>query len=174
MDYTKTSKYLSLLLRHKPEVGNITLDKNGWAPVKDILKALKVNMEVLEDIVYTDSKCRYSFNDNKTKIRANQGHSVSVDVELQEVVPPDILYHGTSTKSLESIKKDGIKSMSRQYVHLSLDMDTAVKVGSRHGKPVILAVNSKQMYEDGYRFYISVNNVYLTDNVPYNYLHINQ
>ena len=125
----------------------------------------------LEEIVSTDSKQRYSFNDDKTLIRANQGHSISVDVELKKVTPPDILWHGTAEKYVHSIEREGLLSMSRLYVHLSNDMDTAKKVGARHGKVVIFQINSKQMHEDGYEFYRSVNGVWLTKKVPLNYLH---
>lgn len=166
----RKSKYLSLILRHKPEVAGIALDKYGWAPVNDIVKALDIDLETLKCIVRTDSKQRYSFNEDQTKIRANQGHSIKVDVGLKEATPPDILYHGTGTKSLSGIAKTGITKQSRQYVHLSKDTDTAMKVGMRHGNPIILVIDCKEMLKDGYKFYLSENGVWLTDIVPIKYI----
>lgn len=174
---TKLSKFLSLILRHKPEEIGISLDENGWADVLELLSGInntgrKINIDLLEEIVKTDNKGRYSFNEDKTKIRANQGHSIKVDVELKEIIPPDILYHGTAERFITNIldKKKGLKSMSRLYVHLSKDYDTAIKVGIRHGNPVVLKINAKQMKEDGYTFYLSENGVYMTKSVPYKYL----
>ena len=127
-------------------------------------------MAQLEEIVASDDKQRYSFNEDKTLIRANQGHSIPVDVELKESLPPDILYHGTGEKYVSSINDMGLIPKSRLYVHLSKDMETAVNVGKRHGKPVIYVVDSKKMASDGYKFYLSVNNVWLTKKVPVEYL----
>ena len=127
-------------------------------------------MELLEEIVRTDSKQRYSFNADKTKIRANQGHSVRVDVELRECEPPEILYHGTGERVVNSILCEGLKPMNRLYVHLSKDEETAVKVGSRHGKPRVFIVKSGEMFRDGYKFCLSENGVWLTENVPPEYL----
>lgn len=174
---TKLSKFLSLILRHKPEEIGISLDENGWADVLELLSGInntgrKINIDLLEEIVKTDNKGRYSFNEDKTKIRANQGHSIKVDVELKEIIPPDILYHGTAERFITNIldKKQGLKPMSRLYVHLSKDYNTAIKVGIRHGNPVVLKINAKQMKEDGYLFYLSENGVYMTKSVPYKYL----
>lgn len=174
---TKLSKFLSLILRHKPEEIGISLDENGWADVLELLSGInntgrKINIDLLEEIVKSDNKGRYSFNEDKTKIRANQGHSIKVDVELKEIIPPDILYHGTAERFITNIldKKQGLKPMSRLYVHLSKDYDTAIKVGIRHGNPVVLKINAKQMKEDGYLFYLSENGVYMTKSVPYKYL----
>ena len=139
--------------------------------IRDSNKRQPFNMAQLEEIVSTDNKQRYSFNDDKTLIRANQGHSISVDVELKKVTPPDILWHGTAEKYVHSIEREGLIPKSRLYVHLSNDMDTAKKVGARHGKVVIFQIHSKQMHEDGYEFYKSVNGVWLTKKVPLNYLH---
>ena len=171
----KESQYIALLLRHKPELGNLTLNKEGYCPTADLVKAVKrefksFDLEQLKDIVATDNKGRYSFNENGTMIRANQGHSTNtVDLTFKEVVPPDVLYHGTATRFLDSIYKEGLKPMSRQYVHLSGDEETAKKVGVRHGSLYIIYVNAKKMHEDGYKFYLSDNNVYLTKNVPTKY-----
>lgn len=174
MSLTETSRYMSLILRHKPEVIGITLDEHGWADVNELIKGIAktklFNMKILEEIVRTDNKQRYSFNEDKTKIRANQGHSVPVDVELKQKTPPDYLWHGTGQKYVPSIDKQGLLPKSRLYVHLSSDEKTAITVGSRHGIPVIYKVHSRQMAEQGYQFYCSVNGVWLTKEVPVKYL----
>ncbi|WP_026491865.1 RNA 2'-phosphotransferase [Butyrivibrio sp. XPD2002] len=168
------SKYISLILRHKPEEIGITLDEHGWANVSELIKGIskshEFNMDMLEDIVATDNKQRYSFNEDHTLIRANQGHSIPVDVELEEVIPPEILYHGTGEKYVASIDQQGLIPKSRLYVHLSGDKETAVKVGQRHGKSVIYIVKSGEMNRDGIAFYRSVNGVWLTQAVPAKYL----
>ena len=174
MSDKSTSKYISLILRHKPEVIGISLDEHGWAVVDDLIdgvsKTHHLDMESLERIVAEDEKQRYSFNEDKTLIRANQGHSIPVDVELPEVTPPAVLYHGTGLKYKGSIDKQGLIPKSRLYVHLSGDVDTARKVGQRHGKPVIYTVDAAAMHADGYTFYRSVNGVWLTKEVPARYL----
>ncbi len=168
------SKYISLILRHKPDVIGITLDEHGWADVDELLagisKTTPIDMNLLEKIVVEDEKQRYSFNEDKTLIRANQGHSIPVDVELRKVAPPDVLYHGTGEKYVSSIDEHGLLPKSRLYVHLSSDEETATKVGKRHGEPVIYTVDAKKMAEDGYEFYLSVNGVWLIKNVPIQYL----
>ncbi len=174
MSLKETSKYMSLILRHKPDAIGITLDEHGWANVDELIAGIakdnEFNMEILEEIVRTDEKQRYSFNEDKTLIRANQGHSIPVDVELEEKEPPEILYHGTGEKYVAAVDEQGLIPKSRLYVHLSKDEETAVKVGSRHGKPVIYIVKAKQMHDDGYKFFISANNVWLTKEVPVKYL----
>lgn len=173
---TTTSKFLSLLLRHNPAAAGLTLDEHGWADVAELIAGVNaaggysLTMEMLEEIVRTDGKQRYSFNEDHTLIRANQGHSIPVDVELKEAVPPDTLYHGTGEKDVESIDREGLISKSRLYVHLSADIPTAEKVGQRHGKPVIYRVDCRKMAEDGYKFYRSVNLVWLTKKVPVGYI----
>lgn len=173
MSYTNLSKYISLILRHKPEEAGITLDSHGWADVKQLIAGInrkyRIDMSILEEIVKSDSKQRYSFNSDKTKIRANQGHSINVDVELKEVEPPSTLYHGTCTKFYDSISKQGIKPQSRLYVHLSSDEKTALNVGRRHGNPVVIVINSRLMYKNGIKFFKSENGVYLTKYVPPEY-----
>ena len=169
-NYTKASKFLSLILRHKPEKIGIKLDEHGWAKIPEILKGMDLTMNDLEHIVDTDEKRRYSFNDDKTLIRANQGHSIPVDLELEPVQPPEYLYHGTVGQFLASIQKEGLLPRSRQYVHLSADLETAVKVGKRRGKPVVLQIASGKMHQDGHVFYISENGVWLTDAVPPQYI----
>lgn len=169
-----TSKFLSLILRHKPETIGITLDEHGWANVDELIagvsKTHPLDMDRLERIVAEDEKQRYSFNDDKTLIRANQGHSIPVDVELEKVEPSEILYHGTGEKFVASIDEQGLIPKSRLYVHLSGDEDTARRVGQRHGKPVVYNVNSGEMYRDGIVFYRSVNGVWLVKKVPIQYL----
>lgn len=165
---------MSLILRHKPEAIGISLDEHGWANVNDLIAGIakdnEFNMDILEEIVRTDEKQRYSFNFDKTLIRANQGHSIPVDVELEEKVPPEILWHGTGEKYVDSIEAQGLIPKSRLYVHLSRDEITAVKVGQRHGNPVLYQIKAKKMFEAGYRFYLSVNGVWLTKEVPVKYL----
>ena len=174
MSLKETSKFISLILRHKPETIGITLDEHGWANVDELIagisKTENFNMDMLEEIVRTDEKQRYSFNDDKTLIRANQGHSIPVDVELEKLEPPNYLYHGTGEKFKESIDKLGLIPKSRLYVHLSPDIETALKVGSRHGKPIVYRVLAGDMYNDGFDFFKSVNGVWLTKEVPTKYL----
>lgn len=174
MDLTRTSRFISLILRHKPEEIGITLDEHGWADVQALIEGVNkshpLTMDMLEEIVRTDEKGRYSFNEDHTLIRANQGHSIPVDVELKETTPPEILYHGTGEKFTASIDKIGLIPKSRLYVHLSSDRETAVNVGARHGKPVIYRVQAGIMNEDGYPFYLSANGVWLTKEVPIKYL----
>lgn len=176
MSTRETSKYISLILRHKPEVIGITLDEHGWADVNELIngvgKTHKIDREILEAIVAEDEKQRYSFNEDHTLIRANQGHSIPVDVELEKITPPDILYHGTGVKYKESIDLQGLIPKSRLYVHLSGDADTARKVGQRHGTPIIYEVKASRMSEDGYQFFRSVNGVWLTKEVPSKYLEV--
>ena len=170
MNLTKTSKLISLILRHKPETIGITLDEHGWANVSELLAGIKIDMPTLEEIVATDDKQRYSFNEDKTLIRANQGHSIPVDVELEEAQPPEFLFHGTGMKYQDSINKIGIIPKSRLYVHLSTNLQTATEVAIRHGDPVIYMINSGKMHKDGYKFYLSKNGVWLTKHVPVSYL----
>lgn len=174
MGITETSKFLSLILRHKPETIGISLDEHGWADVSELIegisKTCEFNMDILEEIVRTDEKQRYSFNEDKTLIRANQGHSIPVDVELEKIEPPKYLFHGTGVKYKASIDKEGLIPKSRLYVHLSADIETAEKVGRRHGKSFIYRVNSREMENAGYEFFRSANGVWLTKKVPSEYL----
>lgn len=171
----KLSVFISLVLRHKPEAAGITLDEHGWANVEELIHGIRntgrnIDMSMLKEIVRTDNKQRYSFNEDQTCIRANQGHSIPVDVELKEKEPPEFLYHGTAERFLNGILTEGLKPMSRLYVHLSMDMETANKVGKRHGIPVILRVHSGEMRRDGIRFYLSENGVWMTKHVDVKYL----
>lgn len=174
MSLTETSKFIALILRHKPQVIGISLDEHGWANVDELIagvaKTRQFNMKMLEEIVRTDEKQRYAFNEDKTLIRANQGHSIPVDVELEEKIPPEVLWHGTAEKYVSSIERQGLIPKSRLYVHLSINEDVAKNVGSRHGKPVVYEVNSKEMYQDGYTFFQSANGIWLTKSVPVKYL----
>lgn len=174
MSTRQTSKYISLILRHKPDAIGITLDEHGWANVEELIDGVNrthpLTRELLEEIVRSDEKQRYSFSADHTLIRANQGHSVPVDVELPQARPPAVLYHGTGRKYVDSINRQGLLPKSRLYVHLSADAETAVKVGRRHGTPVIYTVDAEAMRRDGYCFYCSVNGVWLTKCVPAQYL----
>jgi putative RNA 2'-phosphotransferase len=170
---TKASKFMSLILRHNPAAGGIVLDANGWANTFDLVKALRtkfpaMSVAILKEIVAEDEKQRYALSAHDMKIRANQGHSIDVDVELIETIPPDVLFHGTSENVIWMIERDGILPMDRQYVHLSENWDTAIKVGKRHGKPRVIVVQSGKMAN--HVFYRSQNGVWLTKEVPVNYL----
>ena len=173
-DLIRTGRFLSLVLRHEPSAAELELDANGWANVSDLLGFLQkkqaFTLEDLMTIVATDNKQRFAFNQDMSKIRANQGHSISVDLELPTSEPPEKLYHGTATKYLNKIYVEGLQSMNRQFVHLSNDIETAITVAKRHGKPYIFEIEAKRMYDDGYTFYLSQNNVWLTDNVPTRYM----
>lgn len=175
----RLSKFISMILRHKPEVIGITLDEHGWADVDELIKGInetgeevKFSKDTLEKIVKTDKKQRYSVSQDRTLIRANQGHSIPVDVELEKKEPPKVLYHGTGVKSVKAIQEKGLLPMERLYVHLSTDVETATNVGKRHGTPVIFKVNTEQMQKDGYDFFQSVNGVWLTKEVPAKYLEL--
>jgi len=169
------SKFLSKHLRHQPEALGLTLETGGWVKVDDLLSACQhygfpITISELEKVVDTDNKQRYSFDETGEKIRANQGHSTQVEMDFQEVTPPSTLYHGTVEKFMDAILAEGLKKMNRHYVHLSRDLETATKVGSRRGKPVILEVDAGAMHAVGYKFYCSANGVWLTDAVPAFYL----
>jgi putative RNA 2'-phosphotransferase len=174
-DQVKTSKFLSLVLRHQPDVIGLTLDANGWAEVEDLIRLAnqsgrKLSREILEVVVANNDKKRFAFSEDGTRIRASQGHSVDVDLSLPPQVPPEYLFHGTASRFLDSIRIEGLHSASRQHVHLSQDINTAIKVGQRHGQPVILTVRAQQMAAAGHLFYQSANGVWLTDRVPLEYI----
>lgn len=172
------SKFISLVLRHKPYVVGLKLDKEGYVGVDDLIDAINknsnysVDLNTLITIVETDNKRRYSFDKYGTRVRANQGHSVKVDLGLKEVTPPKILYHGTGEKYLSSILEKGLISKSRLHVHLSEDIKTAINVGSRHGNPVVLVVDTERMLKDKYKFFLSENGVWLINSVPSKYLKV--
>lgn len=170
-EMTRKGKHLAFLLRHDKEaLDNGLIDRNGWRKVSELIKNQGYTRELLDGIVETNNKQRYEYNGDKSKIRARQGHSINVDVGLIDTIPPSTLYHGTSTKALESIYKQGIIKGGRLYVHLSKDEETALKVGSRHGTPYVLVIDSEQMYKDGVKFYLSNNGVWLTDYVDTKYI----
>jgi putative RNA 2'-phosphotransferase len=174
-DTTRISKFLSLVLRHKPEAIGLTLNENGWADVKELIDKMnghnyKITRDILNSVVATNNKQRFSFNGDKTKIRANQGHSIQVELDLKEMTPPEYLYHGTGEKEVPSILKTGLQKRARHHVHLSGDISTAIAVGKRHGKPRVFSVAAQQMNNNGYKFYLSENNVWLTEYVPVQYL----
>lgn len=170
----RVSKFISLVLRHRPDKIGLKLDAHGWANVSDLLNKAqshcKFSFDELCEVVATNEKKRFAFNEDKTMIRASQGHSIEVDLEMKSVLPPAVLYHGTAYKNLTYIKKQGLKKMNRNHVHLSPDWQTAWNVGTRHGAAVILTIDCKAMVKDGYKFYQSENDVWLTDCVPSKYI----
>jgi len=172
----KISKYLSKHLRHQPERIGIQLAPGGWVAVDELLAACKkhqfpINPAELEEVVANNDKKRFSFDSTGTLIRANQGHSIAIDLQLEPTEPPEVLYHGTGHGAVEAILREGLRKMSRHHVHLSKDIVTAKKVGARHGRPVVFEVDSLAMHEAGYTFYCSENGVWLVDGVPPEYLH---
>lgn len=170
-NFKKSSKLLSLILRHKPESVGLVLDANGWASVSDILRLTAITRYVLEDVVAHNDKQRFSFSQNGQMIRANQGHSVQgVDLQLEPVTPPDILYHGTVVRSLDGISANGLSKMKRHHVHLSASEGIAHRVGSRRGEAIILTIDAKLMSLNGFIFFLSANGVWLTDQVPSDYI----
>ncbi|MEN0052393.1 MAG: RNA 2'-phosphotransferase [Mucilaginibacter sp.] len=174
-DIISISKFLSLILRHQPELIGIELDDHGWVNVDELLKQANahghsLNLELLNHVVAINSKKRFAFDESRQKIRASQGHSVDVELGYQVQRPPEILYHGTGEKSVYAIQENGLEKRSRQHVHLSQDIDTAIQVGSRHGKPAVFEVYATEMYNNGHVFYLSENKVWLTDNVPARFL----
>ncbi len=172
---TSTSKFLSLILRHQPETIGLVLDENGWADVEELLRKANdygrpISRPLLERIVAENDKKRFAFNETGERIRASQGHSIEIDLALTPVEPPPQLFHGTATRFVESICEKGLIPGSRQHVHLSADRETAVKVGQRHGKPIVLSVDSMAMVQAGHVFFLSANGVWLTDHVPAEFL----
>jgi len=171
----RASKFMSRVLRHKPMDIGLTLDENGWACTKALLEGMnktgiRIDLDGLKRVVSTNDKQRFKFNEDYSKIRASQGHSVKVDLGLTPAQPPDTLYHGTATQFVDSIKKEGLISKKRQHVHLSKDVETAENVGGRHGEAVVLTIDAMQMYADGYDFFMSDNGVWLTEAVPARYV----
>jgi putative RNA 2'-phosphotransferase len=169
----KYSKRLSKILRHHPDRIGVKLDKNGWLEVAKLIENFgspSLSMEILEIVVAKNDKKRFAFNDDKTKIRANQGHTVKIDLGLEPSEPPTVLFHGTATKNIQNIENQGLVKGNRHHVHLSEDRLTAKKVGGRYGVPVVLELKAKEMHEAGYTFFVSENNVWLTDHVPTRFL----
>lgn len=173
----RISKFLSLILRHQPEKVGLELEQGGWVDVADLLAACEKNgfaftLDELKTVVENNDKKRFSFDESETKIRASQGHSVEIKIEFEQKEPPDVLYHGTAEKNVDSILKDGLSKMSRHHVHLSVDIETAKKVGMRYGKPVIFQVDTRGMIESSFEFFVSANGVWLVDSVPLQFLQI--
>ncbi|MGJ8682193.1 RNA 2'-phosphotransferase [Paraglaciecola sp.] len=170
----KASKFLSFILRHCPEDIGLELDNNGWADTSEIIdkssSQITLTKELIEEVVLTSDKQRFKLSDDGLRIRANQGHSINVNLDLTPSQPPEELYHGTASRFVKSITEEGLKAGQRQHVHLSTDIDTAKSVGQRYGKPVILKVDSKSMFKQGFTFYLSDNNVWLTEHVPAEFL----
>jgi putative RNA 2'-phosphotransferase len=176
----RISKFLSLVLRHAPETIHVNMDKNGWVGIQELIdnankyKNLHLTLDIIKKVVETNDKQRYILSDDRKRIRANQGHSITVDLELESRTPPDVLYHGTAIRFLDSIRKDGIKPMRRQYVHLSRTEEIAIIVGKRHGEPIVLYIDAKTMYKEGHKFYVSENKVWLVDKVPIKHIKIKE
>ena len=170
-DIKRISKKMSLALRHKPEALDLKLDEQGWSTVDALLqgfhnKGIPLTLQTLQKVVADNNKKRFTFNDDGTMIRANQGHSINIDLGMEPTTPPPTLFHGTATRFLDSIKATGLEKRSRQHVHLSANKETASQVGKRHGKLVILVVRSEEMHQQGFEFFISKNGVWLTDHIP--------
>jgi len=175
----KISKFLSLVLRHRPDAIGLHLDEGGWADMAELfVKARKAGVNLtpatIQQVAATSDKQRFSISPDGFRIRANQGHSIPVELELQELKPPDILYHGTARRNISSIRREGIRRGKRNHVHLSADKDTAASVGDRHGQPAVLIVLAAKMHQDGFRFFRSENGVWLTEHVPPLYLLFDQ
>ena len=175
IDYAKQSKFLSYVLRHRPDEIGILLDDAGWVEVDVLLKACArhgtvIRRDELDRIVATSDKQRFAFSDDRTRIRANQGHSVAVDLGYAPATPPDVLYHGTPESAVKSILRTGLQRRERHHVHLSERVETATKVGERRGRAIVLVIDAKRMHEDGIKFYVTPNRVWLVDEVPAKYI----
>lgn len=169
------SKILSLVLRHAPERIGITLDQNGWTNIKQLISkakkaGYKLSLEELLETVQANDKQRFTISEDGQKIRAAQGHSIEIDLALQSIKPPDVLFHGTASANLNSIFEQGIHSAKRRYVHLSSNEETALKVGSRHGKAIVLTIDTTQMFKEGFKFFKADNGVWLTDHILPKYI----
>ncbi|MFO1512386.1 MAG: RNA 2'-phosphotransferase [Verrucomicrobiota bacterium] len=167
----RTSKFLSLVLRHEPERVGLKLGEAGWVTVEELLQAVNkhgvaLTLDQLKRIVATSDKKRFAFSEDETRIRANQGHSAEVDLQYPPQTPPEILYHGTATRFLDGIRKDGLQRMERHDVHLSAETKVTIQVGGRHGKPVLLTIRAGEMHQAGFVFRCSANGVWLVDHVP--------
>ncbi|MEZ6190579.1 MAG: RNA 2'-phosphotransferase [Phycisphaerales bacterium] len=171
----EVSKSMSYVLRHRPDSIGIELGPNGWITVDELLQAFARNgksysRELIEQVVADNDKQRFEFSEDRSRIRARQGHSVEIDLGYEPAVPPDVLYHGTATRNLDSILEKGLSKGKRHHVHMSTDKQTMLAVAMRHGKPVLLEIDAKRMHQDGHEFFVTGNSVWLTDNVPTKYL----
>lgn len=176
-EQTKISKFLSYVLRHKPETIDLKIDNNGWVNIAELISKTNLASEIgtltldqLKEVVANSDKKRFLISDDATKIRANQGHSINVDLQLKEAIPPETLYHGTAKRFLESIGEHGLLPGERHHVHLSTDFDTALTVGHRYGKPIVLKIKALMMHQQGFKFFLSENGVWLTDKVPLKFI----
>lgn len=179
MKIVKLSKFFSLILRHQPEAIGIELDKEGWADLELILAKMNARGDKvsLSDVIYmveNNDKQRFKLSEDNKFIRANQGHSVKVNLALKPIEPPKVLFHGTAQRFKEAILEKGLLPMSRQHVHLSKDEETALKVGKRHGKPILFLIDAEKMFSENYQFYCSENGVWLTEKVPAEYLKLSE
>jgi len=173
MDIRKISKYLSFILRHQPDSIGLELSDEGWANIDELInltKKFKLTKESIQTVVDTNDKKRFLISEDGQRIKANQGHSIKVSLELEPIKPPDVLLHGTAERFIESIFKKGLTKQRRHHVHLSETQETAMSVGARYGKPVLLKIDSKRMYQDGFEFFKTDNDVWLIDCVPVEYL----
>ncbi len=166
----KLSKRMSYILRHEPGSVGLTLAPGGWVEVEDLIHALKMSREIVDEVVFTNDKQRFEYSEDAKQIRARQGHSTQVDLQYESANPPDLLFHGTATRFVQSIFEKGLIKGQRHHVHLSIDRETMIAVGRRHGKPVVLEVNAKQMVDEGNQFFVTGNHVWLTDHVAPKYL----
>ncbi|MBU2712073.1 RNA 2'-phosphotransferase [Zooshikella harenae] len=169
----KVSKYLSFLLRHKPDSIGLILDEQGWASIAALIELttdVELSREIIEVVVETNDKQRFSISEDGTKIRANQGHSIAIDLNLAPIEPPGCLYHGTATRFLASIMEKGITKQQRHHVHLTESIAVGKAVGGRYGKPVILVIDAQAMFQDGFVFFKTANNVWLVEEVPPAYI----
>lgn len=174
---TKISKYLSFILRHKPEEIGAVLDENGWLSIDELIEkttSYSLTPELISEVVVTNDKQRFAISKDGLYIKANQGHSVNVDLDLEPSTPPPYLYHGTAERNLGKIMSDGLRKMDRHHVHLSESVDTALKVGVRYGKPVILEIDTGKVVQYGLKFFVTDNNVWLVDRVPVEAISIKQ
>ncbi len=175
IDITSISKFLSLILRHQPEKIGLGLDENGWANVEELITKANatgksLSRQLIEQVIAENDKKRFAISDDGTRIRANQGHSLEVDLALTPQVPPETLFHGTATRFLDSIRTQGLVPGSRQHVHLSLLRETAISVGKRHGKVAVIVVKSGEMHRAGHAFFQSANGVWLTGRIAVEFL----
>jgi putative RNA 2'-phosphotransferase len=172
---TRASKFISLVLRHKPEAHGLQLDAHGWARIDDLIAAaaragIPLTRQMIDQVVAENDKQRFAISADGSAIRARQGHSIQVDLGLAPVAPPDLLFHGTADRAIPAIREQGLQRRSRQHVHLSATIETAVSVGARHGRPVVITVQAGRMHADGHHFYQAENGVWLADEVPIAYL----
>jgi len=175
-DQTKRiSKLMSYVLRHNPAELDLDMDEQGWVSVEQLIdnarsKGKTISLDLVKEVVITNDKKRFSISEDGKRVRANQGHSITIDLSLKAVTPPSVLLHGTATKNLDSIMKQGLNKMNRHHVHLSENKSTALAVGTRYGKPILLKIDAERMADDGFEFYRSENDVWLVELVPAEYI----